>query len=547
MLRKKRKRANAAEEKIEKHKKLETPIDTHDDDDVGDDDDDKMNNVVVVVVNEKKETKTSRNPTKGSSSPLSKKKKDEYKRFVETNEDILKFDRSSRGIDLTVNTNEKVALWAKSYTFMMWIFLEDTTAHETNAIRGLTSFAKWPEGEGNYVHSLLKDGCPYFSHFGQGFTCDFPIVPYKWTHIAFVYDRKDHVMYIYVNSIQVAQQYPKVLFPPLRKNEIPWWHEPSFPCLVGACYFGKRNANYDFCGKIYGFQLFVGRAMDSKTIKLVQGMKPKKVRGDVSRATVSTDGGAEIKSPTDMKKNVSTPGGVGASASIGGNAASKSLTNLEGSKANSSKKSGDGGRNRTLSSLTSLTRTFVEYLRRVSSEGKEANLNSVAETLNVHKRRVYDITNVLEGIGLLTKKHMGAIEWKGFGVYTEPERERRANLVTEITKLERNESKLIGYIQYVESQIDRLKKENPDRWFVSAEDMDRLISSWPKDNRMLACHCPSGMYLDAAWKQRLMGRSTPKRQNGNASESNVMYEYHLEAESQDPKRPIDLYYLKDPK
>ena len=36
-----------------------------------------------------------------------------------------------------------------------------------------------------------------------------------------------------------------------------------------------------------------------------------------------------------------------------------------------------------------------------------------AERLNVQKRRIYDITNVLEGIGLIEKKAKNQIEWKG--------------------------------------------------------------------------------------------------------------------------------------
>ena len=39
-------------------------------------------------------------------------------------------------------------------------------------------------------------------------------------------------------------------------------------------------------------------------------------------------------------------------------------------------------------------------------------MNKAAETLNVQKRRIYDITNVLEGIGLIEKKSKNIIQWK---------------------------------------------------------------------------------------------------------------------------------------
>jgi len=40
-------------------------------------------------------------------------------------------------------------------------------------------------------------------------------------------------------------------------------------------------------------------------------------------------------------------------------------------------------------------------------------LNEAAFELNVQKRRIYDITNVLEGVGLIEKKSKNVIAWKG--------------------------------------------------------------------------------------------------------------------------------------
>jgi transcription factor E2F3 len=40
------------------------------------------------------------------------------------------------------------------------------------------------------------------------------------------------------------------------------------------------------------------------------------------------------------------------------------------------------------------------------------DLNEAADSLGVPKRRIYDITNVLEGIGLIEKKSKSTIQWK---------------------------------------------------------------------------------------------------------------------------------------
>lgn len=61
------------------------------------------------------------------------------------------------------------------------------------------------------------------------------------------------------------------------------------------------------------------------------------------------------------------------------------------------------------SSLGMLTKRFLEQMR--SSENGAIELNSAASVLGVQKRRIYDITNVLEGIGLVTKKSKNNIQW----------------------------------------------------------------------------------------------------------------------------------------
>ena len=40
------------------------------------------------------------------------------------------------------------------------------------------------------------------------------------------------------------------------------------------------------------------------------------------------------------------------------------------------------------------------------------DLNKASELLDVQKRRIYDITNVLEGINLIVKKSKNNIKWK---------------------------------------------------------------------------------------------------------------------------------------
>jgi transcription factor E2F3 len=61
-------------------------------------------------------------------------------------------------------------------------------------------------------------------------------------------------------------------------------------------------------------------------------------------------------------------------------------------------------------SLGLLTRKFVNLLR--TSDSGILDLNWAATELGVQKRRIYDITNVLEGIGLIEKQSKNNVRWK---------------------------------------------------------------------------------------------------------------------------------------
>ena len=67
-------------------------------------------------------------------------------------------------------------------------------------------------------------------------------------------------------------------------------------------------------------------------------------------------------------------------------------------------------RNRYDTSLNILTKKFVDLLK--SSKNGVVDLNDASGKLKVQKRRIYDITNVLEGIGILEKKSKNNIQWR---------------------------------------------------------------------------------------------------------------------------------------
>ncbi|OXB63074.1 hypothetical protein ASZ78_016796 [Callipepla squamata] len=75
------------------------------------------------------------------------------------------------------------------------------------------------------------------------------------------------------------------------------------------------------------------------------------------------------------------------------------------------KKSLKGRRPRFDASLVYLTRKFMDLVR--SAPDGVLDLNDVATALGVQKRRIYDITSVLDGIELIRKRSKNHIQWIG--------------------------------------------------------------------------------------------------------------------------------------
>ncbi|KAM6043911.1 transcription factor E2F2 isoform 2-T2 [Theristicus caerulescens] len=71
-----------------------------------------------------------------------------------------------------------------------------------------------------------------------------------------------------------------------------------------------------------------------------------------------------------------------------------------------------GEKTRYDTSLGLLTKKFIRLLS--ESPDGVVDLNRAAEVLEVQKRRIYDITNVLEGIQLIRKKSKNNIQWINF-------------------------------------------------------------------------------------------------------------------------------------
>ncbi|KAM4771468.1 transcription factor E2F6 [Rhinophrynus dorsalis] len=89
-------------------------------------------------------------------------------------------------------------------------------------------------------------------------------------------------------------------------------------------------------------------------------------------------------------------------------------------------------------SLFYLTRKFMDIIK-AAPEGV-VDLNEVARELGVRKRRVYDITNVLDGIKLIQKRSKNHVQWMGIDLNHSgtkiPEEQRLRNDISDLTAME---------------------------------------------------------------------------------------------------------------
>ncbi|OIW05886.1 hypothetical protein TanjilG_23672 [Lupinus angustifolius] len=115
------------------------------------------------------------------------------------------------------------------------------------------------------------------------------------------------------------------------------------------------------------------------------------------------------------------------------------------------------------SSLGLLTKKFINLIRQ--AEDGILDLNNAADTLEVQKRRIYDITNVLEGIGLIEKKLKNRIQWKGLDVSRPGEAEDSfSSLQAEVENLTMEEHQLDEQIREMQERLRELSEdENNER------------------------------------------------------------------------------------
>ncbi|CAO3609483.1 unnamed protein product [Mucor fragilis] len=147
------------------------------------------------------------------------------------------------------------------------------------------------------------------------------------------------------------------------------------------------------------------------------------------------------------------------------------------------------------SSLGLLTKKFIALLR--SSAHGDLDLNRAASQLKVQKRRIYDITNVLEGIRLIEKNSKNHVRWIGNAAVNATNETTNDNIMTTTTtsaasastneleqrlaylrnhnqSLENEQNHLNIFKQQIDQEIERVIKNNASYCYLTLDDIDRF-------------------------------------------------------------------------
>jgi transcription factor E2F3 len=158
---------------------------------------------------------------------------------------------------------------------------------------------------------------------------------------------------------------------------------------------------------------------------------------------------------------------------------------------------------RVENSLGELTKNFVNYIK--TSGRKTININDLVHELKVKKRRIYDITNVLEGIGYIQKHAKNEISWIKNDVFLPQIKtsNRISTISSEIKtlqetlkNLENEEIEIDQNIEIIKNKFNFISQQEEFNKFgyITFNDLNDLSSNEKFD--LLAIKAPKGTLVD---------------------------------------------------
>ncbi|ONI32414.1 hypothetical protein PRUPE_1G366800 [Prunus persica] len=147
------------------------------------------------------------------------------------------------------------------------------------------------------------------------------------------------------------------------------------------------------------------------------------------------------------------------------------------------------------SSLGLLTKKFVSLIQ--EAKDRTLDLNKTAEVLEVQKRRIYDITNVLEGINLIEKTSKNHIRWKCYDGSTPGELDDQVSRIQdEVESLYAEECRLDDAIREKLELLRALEEDEKNKKFLFLTEEDILSPCCFQNQTLIAIKAPQASCIE---------------------------------------------------
>ncbi|XP_068150879.1 transcription factor E2F2 isoform X2 [Drosophila tropicalis] len=103
----------------------------------------------------------------------------------------------------------------------------------------------------------------------------------------------------------------------------------------------------------------------------------------------------------------------------------------------------------------------------MKANGGTIDLKEATKILDVQKRRIYDITNVLEGIGLIDKgRHCSVVRWRGGGFRDAKDKEEYSLACERTKRLRTMEDELDEQLEYAQRNLRYVMQDATNRSYA---------------------------------------------------------------------------------
>lgn len=125
-------------------------------------------------------------------------------------------------------------------------------------------------------------------------------------------------------------------------------------------------------------------------------------------------------------------------------------------------------------SLYALTKKFIKLIYHAPEQ--HINMTQAAQILQVGKRRIYDITNVLEGLGMISKWSVNSVKWIGGNADELLAPDSQAADEETLRRMSKEEMELDDDIDRLNREITELSssEKNLENAYVTYDDLQNL-------------------------------------------------------------------------